>query len=154
MVKDNRINHALAPRSPKGEANRTESDMHYGAESITFKNAKYLRDNETQTEKLLWQRLRTNQTGVKFRRQHPIGKYIADFYCHSIKLIIELDGKYHHTRKQLELDKHRDNAMEELGIQILRFSDDDVLNDIDSVVTKIKSIALRGGSPLGDKGVA
>lgn len=146
MKKETKDNLTLSPRSPEGEASRT-SNMHFGAEPSTFKNAQYLRDNETPTEKLLWQRIKNNQTGVKFRRQHPIGNYIADFYCHRARLVLELDGDYHDNTNQKELDNMRDKFMNELGIHILRFVDDDIINDIESVIKKIK---LSVGSPLGD----
>ncbi|MCW3108841.1 MAG: hypothetical protein JWQ09_3347, partial [Segetibacter sp.] len=65
------------------------------AHPLVFERAKELRKNMTEAEKLLWEYLKGGINGFKFRRQHPIGIYIADFYCHSFKLIIELDGKIH-----------------------------------------------------------
>ncbi len=97
-----------------------------------------MREHATPTERMLWQRIRNNQLGVKFRRQHPIGNYIADFYCHKFKLVIELDGKYHNRDNQKKADSLRDMDMKVLGIKVLRFDDDDVVNDLETVITKIK----------------
>ncbi|MEN8251795.1 MAG: endonuclease domain-containing protein [Bacteroidota bacterium] len=148
MKKENKGILAHAPRSPEGEVSRT-LEMHFGAQPSTFKNAQFLRDNETKTEKLLWSRLRNKQLGVKFRRQHPIGNYIADFYCHKAQLVIELDGIYHERSSQRKTDKLRDEVLEELGIRILHFTDDEVINDMPSIITKIE-LQLSVGSPLGD----
>jgi len=123
--------------------------MHYGANPSTFRNAEYLRNNETPTEKLLWKKIRNNQLGVRIRRQHPIGDYIADFYCHKAKLVIELDGKYHDSQSQRKIDKLRDEVFEEFGLHLLHFSDDVVINDMASVISQIKTV-LSVGSPLGD----
>ena len=68
--------------------------MHFEASPDTFKKVKELRDNETPAEKILWTCLSENKLGVKFRRQHPIKWFIADFYCHKAKLIIEVDGDF------------------------------------------------------------
>ena len=72
-----------------------EPNMFYGASNLIFENAKLLRNRLTLSESLLWEYLSNKQLGVKFRRQHPISRYIADFYCHEVKLIIELDGSIH-----------------------------------------------------------
>ena len=112
--------------------------MHYGAGPSIFEHARFLREHATPTERMLWQRIRNNQLGVKFRRQHPIGNYIADFYCHKFKLVIELDGKYHNRDNQKKADSLRDMDMKVLGIKVLRFDDDDVVNDLETVITKIK----------------
>ena len=72
---------------------------------MSFEKAKALRMRETKSEKILWDKLKNNQLdGLKFRRQHPISLYIADFYCHKFKLIIELDGKYHEEKEQKIID--------------------------------------------------
>jgi very-short-patch-repair endonuclease len=73
-----------------------DEGMWKGAPESSFAKAKALRKDETQAEKILWAKLRNNQLkGYKFRRQHPIGLYIVDFYCHQLKLVIEIDGDYH-----------------------------------------------------------
>ena len=112
--------------------------MHYGATPDIFENAKLLRNNQTPSESKLWKYLSRNQLGFKFRRQHPISTYIADFYCHSLKLVIELDGEYHFSDEQKSLDNSRTRDMEQFGIIVIRFTNDHVSNGIDFVLDSIK----------------
>jgi len=93
-----------------------------GADSLIFKNAEQLRYNMTHAETVLWGYLRGNQLGYKFRRQHPLGIYIADFYCHQYKLIIELDGSIHHLPDIIKNDIERQRNLELDGFKILRFT--------------------------------
>jgi very-short-patch-repair endonuclease len=82
------------------ELNKT---MYFRASPETMNNARMLRENMTQTEKLLWERLKGKQIlGLRFRRQHPIFIFIADFYCHEARLVVEIDGEIHN--QQLEYD--------------------------------------------------
>ena len=98
-----------------------------------------LRKTETEAEKLLWEKLKNNQLGgFKFRRQHPISLYIADFYCHRLKLIIEIDGGYHFTKEQIQKDEERTKILEFNGVNVIRFSNDEVLSNIDNVLNEIK----------------
>lgn len=114
--------------------------MFYGATPDIFLKARLLRANETKAEKALWKKLSNNQlNGLRFKRQHPIDKYIADFYCHKYKLVIEIDEAYHNNQKQHENDEIRDNVMIELGLHVIRFSDNEVFNNIDNVIDKITS---------------
>lgn len=100
---------------------------------ITRARAKELRVNASQAEKLLWSALRgKNVAGIKFRRQHPIEPYIADFYCHAAKLVIEVDGESHDTR--IEYDRQRTEFLASLDLQVVRISNDDVLNNLEGVV--------------------
>ena len=102
--------------------------------------AKKMRRDMTSAEKIFWSKLCKKQLKcLRFRRQHPIGRYIADFYCHEIKLIIELDGIVHEERK--EYDENRDGFLEAGGYTILRFSNDEIINSIDNVLEKIKNYA-------------
>lgn len=113
--------------------------MHHGAKAQTFRNARELRDNMTPAETKLWEALRNKQlSGLKFRRQHPVSRYILDFYCFKKKLGIELDGGYHSEKTQQFYDKDRTKNLEELGIQIIRFTNEDVLQDLDRVLNKIR----------------
>jgi very-short-patch-repair endonuclease len=99
-----------------------------------------LRKNQTRAEKALWQALRKrNLKGHKFRRQHPIGRYIVDFYCHSAKLVIEVDGSIHDILSIKEYDQVREQDIIELGVRILRFTNDQVLGKLDWVVEEILS---------------
>jgi very-short-patch-repair endonuclease len=111
-------------------------EFYYGAKAITFERARELRKNMTSTEKTLWQKLRKNQVkGLRFRRQHPIDIYIADFYCHKAKLVIEIDGKIHNQQK--EEDDSRTEEINKFGIKVIRFTNEDVLKDIDKVLNNI-----------------
>jgi very-short-patch-repair endonuclease len=99
----------------------------------------HLRKNMTEAELVLWEVLKDkNLCGRKFRRQHSIGYYIADFYCPSEKLIVELDGKHHFTPEGIENDSYRDNHLEEMNIKVLRFENKEVLSNLTSVLKSIK----------------
>jgi len=102
--------------------------------------AKKLRINSTDTEKYLWKYLRGRQLeGFKFRRQHNIGKYIVDFVNLERKIIIELDGGQHLENKK---DKLRDGWLKEQGYKVLRFWDNEVLTNVESVMEVIKEKIL------------
>lgn len=92
-----------------------------------------LRGNMTEPEKKLWQILRGKQMGVKFRRQHGIGHYIADFYCPELKLVIEVDGDSHQSADAQDYDTIRHDFMLSLGITTLRFTNDQVMHNIEGV---------------------
>lgn len=108
---------------------------------ITRTRAIELRINLTPAERRLWSRIRNDQLGVNFRRQHAIGKYIPDFVCIENKLIIELDGSQH--LEQQEYDKERTKYLESLGYRVMRFWNNDVMNNLESVLTTIWD-ALQG----------
>lgn len=87
----------------------------------------------------IWEILKDKKlSGRKFRRQHSIGNYIADFYCPSEKLIIELDGQYHYTPDGMSKDLDRDNHLAMMNINVIRFENMEVLNNLTSVVKTIK----------------
>lgn len=116
-----------------------DESMWKGAPQENFLKATELRRNMTEAEKVLWERLRNNQLqGIKFRRQHPVHLFIADFYCHKHKLIIEIDGEYHHTEDQKSKDCERTKLLEFQGLKILRFTNEEVINSTESVINKIK----------------
>ena len=120
-----------------------KTPMHQNANSNTFKKAQWLRENETPAEKRLWDQLKGKRLeGYKFRRQHPVGKYILDFYCHAKKLVIEIDGEYHQERLQEWQDKERTANLKALGLSVVRFTNEEVFVDMDKVVGAIKE-ALR-----------
>ena len=112
--------------------------MFYGATPIIFELAKKLRNNVTHTEMILWGRLNEYFPDLKFRRQHPISVYIADFYCHSQKLIIEIDGSIHDLPTIKSQDVIRQKDLEDLGLIVLRFTTEKIMNDIDSVLQTIE----------------
>ena len=77
--------------------------------------------------------------GFKFRRQHPIDVYIADFYCHEAKLIVELDGGLHNKPENKEYDQGRTNKLNELEIRVVRFKNEDVVNNMDWVLDRVRA---------------
>lgn len=103
----------------------------------TKEKRRELKKGMTECEKMLWSHIRNNLLGVRFRRQYGIGSYIADFYCPSLKLVIELDGSQHFTEEGLEYDKIREDFMKSLGIKTLRFNNNDVMNNIEGVLEEI-----------------
>ena len=113
------------------------TEMHYGASKQIFQYAETLRKNMTIAEKIIWERLSKNQLKVRIRRQHPVWKYIADFYCHELKLIIEIDGEIHLKKENKEYDIGRENTLNEFGIEIIRFTNDQVINEIEYVINTI-----------------
>ena len=104
--------------------------------------ARNLRKNSTQAEKLLWNYLRNRQLqGFKFRRQHPIPPYIVDFYCSQIRLVIEVDGEIH--KHQPEQDYYRQAWLSDHGYHVIRFTNDQVLDQLDWVLNEIKRVLER-----------
>ena len=100
----------------------------------------YLRKNMTEAEVVLWELLKNKKLcGRKFRRQHSIGHYIADFYCSSEKLIIELDGQHHFTSDGIAKDTDRDDHLQMMNITVLRFENKEVLNNLTDVLKRIKA---------------
>jgi very-short-patch-repair endonuclease len=99
-----------------------------------------LRKNMTEAELVLWEVLKNKKLcGRKFRRQHSIGYYIADFYCPSEKLIIELDGQHHYTSEVIAKDTDRDIHLKMMDIKVLRFENKEVLSKLTEVLKAIKS---------------
>jgi very-short-patch-repair endonuclease len=116
------------------------SRLHLGSISSTFGKAKNLRKTTTEAGKLLWNSLRNKRlNGFKFRRQHPLLRYIADFYCHEAKLIVEVDGEIHNNVIVLEYDAGRSHELKELDIKVIRFTNDEILKSIDSVLQQINN---------------
>ena len=103
-----------------------------------FQIAERLRRDMTATEKIIWDRVCKNQIGIRIRRQHPVWKFIADFYCHEVKLVIEIDGGIHLRSENKEYDISRDIILKEFKIEILRFTNDEVINEPDLVIEKIR----------------
>lgn len=99
---------------------------------------KDLRNNSTPQEILLWSRIKNYKLGFKFRRQHSIGGYVADFYCTSEKLIIEIDGSQHFNNDGVEYDNNRTKFFEGLGIRVLRFTNTEINNNMSGVLLKIE----------------
>jgi very-short-patch-repair endonuclease len=97
-----------------------------------------LRAAQTKVESRLWQRLRNRQLeGAKFRRQHPISSYIADFFCFDARLVVELDGGQHGEERERQADDRRTEYLENHGYRVLRFWNEEVLDNIDGLLETI-----------------
>jgi 5-methyltetrahydrofolate--homocysteine methyltransferase len=104
-----------------------------------YKNKrKYLRNNSTKAEIMLWKELKNSKIGFKFRRQHGIKNYIVDFYCSEKRLIIEIDGEVHNINKQVIHDKIREEYLKSLNFKIIRYNNYDIANNLDLVLQDIK----------------
>jgi len=111
-----------------------EREFYYGADRDIILKARNLRNSMTPGEKVLWHYLRKKKfSGYIFRRQHPISKFIVDFYCHKARLVIEVDGKIHDNPENKEYDQNRTTELENLGLRVIRFKNEDVLNKINKV---------------------
>jgi len=106
--------------------------------------AKILRKRMTKIESVLWQELRRKKLGVKFRRQMPFVfedyHFITDFYCADKRLIIEVDGKIHNDQEIKGYDEFREDVFKQAGYKVIRFKNDEVIDNLDKVLVKIKSI--------------
>ena len=129
--------------------------MFLGAGAPIFRNAEELRYRMTAAEELLWGYLKRQQLGVKFRRQHPLGIYIADFYCHQHKLVIELDGSIHNRIDVAQNDIERQINLKLDGLKVIRFTNDQVFNNLNKVLeqinTQIKGSPFRGRGGLAKR---
>jgi len=111
--------------------------MYFNASPEIVGKAKILRDNMTNAEKLLWEELKGKKIcGLRFRRQHPIDIFIADFYCHEVRLVIEIDGEIHSER--VDYDNGRSAEMGKFNITVIRFQNAEVEKNIEKVLTEIK----------------
>ena len=132
----------LSP-NPSTEGEREAKPSYYTTDANTWKllkeNAKSMRLEPTEAEDLLWQNLRGLKLGVKFRRQQPVDIFIPDFVCTQKKLIIEVDGEYHNGKEQIELDVERTRILETIGYKVLRFTNEEVLTNVSSVLERIRT---------------
>jgi len=109
--------------------------------------AQQLRNNSTKSEIKLWNYLKGKQLkGYDFHRQKPINDYIVDFFCNKLKLVIEIDGYAHSFEETFERDRKKVKRLNELGLTVLRFSDEDVLNNIEGVLSVILMITEKRSS--------
>lgn len=112
--------------------------LHLGAQEETFSTAHSLRKSITEAEEVLWKELKNRRLkGLKFRRQHPIHWYIADFYCHEKQLVIEIDGGIHMKATVKEHDENRSAEFDRLGINVIRFTNKQVLESLEKVLEEI-----------------
>ncbi|MFT4202320.1 MAG: class I tRNA ligase family protein [Chitinophagaceae bacterium] len=127
--------------SPKGEGRRGVpiSTTAQGNWGILKEYARDNRQNQTDAENRLWQKLRSNQLGEKVRRQHLIQGYIADFVFLNSYLVVEIDGGYHDATEQKKYDDARTRYLEEFGYKVIRFTNEEVTNDVNKVILDIKT---------------
>lgn len=123
----------------KSKTRQYQKNLNYGASQDIIEKAKNLRKRMTESEKLLWSKLRNKQVdGFKFRRQHPIWIFIADFYCHEAKLVVELDGGIHQRVDVIEYDANRTAEIERFEIKVIRYTNEKVLQNLNQVLDEIK----------------
>ena len=117
-----------------------EDNLHKGASKPLFDFARANRKKQTDAESLLWQELRSRKLqNLKFRRQHPLDNFIPDFYCHEAALAIEIDGGYHSEKEQKEYDAGRTYELKALGITVIRFANEEILHNLETVLQTIKN---------------
>jgi very-short-patch-repair endonuclease len=127
-------------------------DMRKRTPKYVVSLAKDLRQKQTQAEELLWEQLRNNKlNGYKFYRQCPIGRYIADFYCAELRLVIELDGGVHDGDKQKRYDALRQKEIESRKLIVLRFRNELVLEDMGEVLKTISEYTKLENNPYVEK---
>jgi len=125
------------PSSPKKEGTRNIV-IGYKVDLVKVQGAKELRQQMTPEEKILWQHLRANRlNGLHFRRQQIIDGFIADFYCHTTRLVIEVDGKIH--EQQVEYDAERDKVLSARGLRLLRIKNEEMRHELDKVLMRIST---------------
>ena len=128
---------------------RDNVTMFYNAKPHIFENAKVLRKNMTGSEQKLWEFLKGKKMlGLRFRPQHPLDIFIADFYCHPLRLVIEVDGGVHKEKDQKEYDIGRETELNDLGIELVRFSNEEIDNDVSQVLIEIERICIQRKAEL------
>ena len=121
--------------------------LHYGASTDLIDLSKTLRKRMTPAESVIWQELRRrNIAGYRFRRQHAISNYVVDFFCFEKAIVIEIDGGIHDEPENQEKDANRSAELDRLGLKVIRFKNEEVLNDMETVIKKIHE-ALYSPSP-------
>jgi imidazole glycerol-phosphate synthase subunit HisF len=133
-------NLSVAKNVQKFSSLTMKKNMFYGASPLIFQRAKELRNTVTHAEMIIWNYLRGNQSGFKFRRQHPVGNFILDFYCHQLKLAIEIDGSIHNNEETKINDAERQKILEAEGIKVIRFKNEEVMKKTEDVIKKINVI--------------
>ena len=117
--------------------------MHAGAIRHLYQMARELRNNATHAETVLWGYLKSKPHGFKFRRQHPYSIYILDFYCHSLNLVIEVDGKIHNQPKVKQNDDQRQALLLNDRLKIIRFTNEKVELNLEEVISEIDDFLLK-----------
>jgi very-short-patch-repair endonuclease len=121
-----------------------DAEFFYGATPEIFLRAAELRRNMTKAEKFLWRELKSKKImGLTFRRQHPVNMFIADFYCHKARLVLEIDGSIHEVDGNKEKDKGREDEFEKFGITTIRFTNNEIYQELDKVLQEIEAICRK-----------
>ncbi len=141
-------------RPPKSSKGGLKKPGYQTARASSYKLLKKLKDNRvkqpTEAEKVLWESLRGKKlSGYKFRREHIIDEFIVDFVCLSQRLVVEVDGGYHNNPEVKEADILRTEILEDLGYRVIRFNNEEVLGDIDNVLSKIEN-EIKKVLPFGE----
>ena len=109
--------------------------FYYGAGKEIIKRARLLRNSLTPSENIFWNHIRKKRlSGIIFRRQHPIGQFIVDFYCHEAKIVIEIDGNIHALQENKEHDENRTFELEKLGLKVIRVKNEAIIGNINEVL--------------------
>ncbi len=142
--------------SPAGIGKEEGGGAHYRGGfdfSGLVETARELRQNQTPAEDIAWELLRNRKfMDLKFRRQHQVGDYIVDFYCHENKLVVELDGAVHNTEERQKTDQKRDKYLKSMGLKVVRFENKEVVETPDVFLSKLQS-AISSPSGGGREGV-
>ena len=144
-----KLTSSLNPSQREGRHYRGEMNF-----TGMIKQVRDLRKNQTEAENIFWELVRNKKLlGLKFRRQHQIGHYIVDFYCHSQKLIIELDGEIHNSPEQKKKDETRDKYLKSLGNKILRFNNTELFENTGGLLKKIEESLSPSGRDGREGGI-
>jgi leucyl-tRNA synthetase/very-short-patch-repair endonuclease len=145
---------ALSPQVEKGKVGAANVPKYKVRTPVQYELARMMRKDYTKAEKEMWELLRNSKLGVKFRRQHPIESYIVDFVSLQNKLVVEIDGGYHETIEQKVYDAERTNVLKDIGFDVIRFTNNEVLENPYKVRDKIKEILKeRIPSPPVERGL-
>ena len=121
-----------------------QDSFHKGALPRLFHLARENRKAPTDAEQIMWHHLRSRKlAGFKFRRQHPLYDFIVDFYCHDGKLVVEIDGDVHLSSNEKEYDEDRTHILNEFGLSVLRFTNIEVIENVDDVLKKIRNFLIN-----------
>jgi very-short-patch-repair endonuclease len=139
----------------RGRIEKVKNEHRIRTSASIQQRAKEFRQKMTRTEQMLWERLRNRQlSGLKFRRQHPLGPFITDFYCAEKRLVVEIDGNIHYLQRVQ--DEQQTRQFEEFGYRVIRFRNEEVETNISLVLKKIletcKPPSPRIGRKAGDEG--
>jgi very-short-patch-repair endonuclease len=129
------------PRQGEGDRAKRGGGAYRPLQRQEVYTARKLRREMSLPEVLLWEQIRGQKLGIKFRRQHPIGLYTADFYCAALRMVLEIDGKNHDFGDRPGRDEARDQHMRDAGFQVLRVEASQVLKNMDGVLALIRETA-------------